>query len=197
MEMLSPDTNHSIETGLETTSETTQMPTSLTIIIAIPVVLLLLLVVVVTAIVLFACWRYKHQHTTKEEAPQSSSQTHIYQHQAIHLQEMGNTPEEHDPTSLHTQRNDKAATFDDPEYSVVTTELPLPDSRKPSESEIPSDHLYDQVDGKSEMKKAHTQQQDFEDEDHLYDKVDKKSNTNVPKSAMDRGQQNSYLLKQH
>ena len=184
--MSSPDTNRSTAAGSETTSETTQMPTFLTIIIAIPVVLLLLLVVVVAAIVLLVCWRYKHQRTVKEEASHTSSQTHTYQHQAINSEEMGNTSEEHVPTSPHTQGLDEAVTFDDQEYSLVTTELPLPDSRKPSESEIPSDHLYDQVDGKSEKKKAHTQQQDFEDEDHLYDEVDKKSNTTVPKSAMEK-----------
>ena len=70
-------------------------------------------------------------------------------------------------------------TFDDPEYAVVATELPLSDSKP-----IESDHLYDQEDRKE--KKAHTQQQDFEDEDHLYDEVDKKSNTTVSKSAMEK-----------
>ena len=178
--------------GSETTSETMQMLTSLTVIITIPVVLLLLLIVAVAALVLLVFWRYKHRHTAKEDAPHTSSQTHTYQHQPINLQEIGSMPEEHGPTSFHTQRHDEAATFDNAEYSVVATELPSYDSRQPSESEIPSDHLYDQVDGKIEKKKAHARQQDFEDEDHLYDEVDKKSNTTIPKSAMEkknRGQQ--------
>ena len=164
-----------------------QMPTSedqvdLTIIIAIPVVLFLLLIVAVIAIAFFFCWRYKHQHTTKEEAPQTSSQTHTYQHQAINLQERVTTREEQDLTSLNIQRSNEVVnenTFDDPEYAVVATELPLSDSKP-----IESDHLYDQEDRKE--KKAHTQQQDFEDEDHLYDEVDKKSNTTVSKSAMEK-----------
>ena len=171
---------------------TTGIPVTTIVIIAISVVLLLL-VVVVAAVVLLICWRYKHQHKTKQDtSSRTSSPTYTSQQQAINLQERVGTHEEQEPISLHTQRHDEAATFDDPEYSVVTTELPLPDSRKLSESEILSDHLYDQVDGKSEKKKAHTRQQDFEDEDHLYDEVDKKSNTTVPKSAMEkknRGQQ--------
>ena len=127
-------------------------------------ILLLLVGVVVVVLVL---WRCRHQHTAKEEASHTSSQTH----KTINLQEIGHIHEE------HTQVNDgvvSGSSVDEPEYSAVATNLPSPDSHKPIESGTPPDHLYDQVDEERE-KKAYTQQQaqSFKDEDHLYDEVDK------------------------
>ena len=171
----------------ETTSETAQtdsgFPVTIIIIIAIPVILVLVMIVAVAAILL-CCWRCKQKH---KEASHISSQMSTHTQQAINLQEVRSTPEEHDHTSLHTQRNDEWLsdnTSDNPEYSVVATEHPVPEAEL-IESENRSDHLYDQVDGKRK-EKARTQQQalPFEDEDQLYDKVYKKNAFAHPKSAM-------------
>ena len=178
----------------ETTSETTQtdvlptsgFPVTIIIITAIPVILVLILIVAV-AVILFCCWRCKQKHRVKEEASHSSGQISTHTQQAINLHEVRSTPEEHDHTSLHMQRNEEEVSgniFDDPEYSVVATEHPVSKAEL-IESENPSDHLHDQVDGKRKKEKARTQQQalPFEDEDRLYDETDKKNAFAHPKSA--------------
>ena len=178
----------------ETTSETAQtdvlptsgFPVTIIIITAIPVILVLMLIVAV-AVILLCCWRCKQKHRVKEEASHSSGQISTHTHQAINLQEVRSTPEEHDHTSLHIQRNEEDVSgnnSDGPEYSVVATEHPVSEAEL-IESENPSDHLHDQVDGKRKKEKARTQQQTppFEDEDHLYDETDKKNAFAHPKSA--------------
>ena len=174
----------------ETTSETTQtdelptsgFPVTIIIITAIPVILVLVLIVAVAAILL-CCWRCKQKH---KEASHITSQMSTHTQQDINLQEVRSTPEKHDHTSLHMQKNDEGLsddTSDDPEYSVVATEHPVSGAEL-IESKNPSDHLHDRVDGKRK-EKACTQQQTlpFEDEDHLYDEVDKKKVFAHPKSA--------------
>ena len=178
----------------ETTSETAQtdvlptsgFPVTIIIITAIPVILVLILIVAV-AVILLCCWRCKQKHRVKEEASHSSGQISTHTHQAINLQEVRSTPEEHDHTSLHIQRNGEEVsgnTSDGPEYSVVATEHPVSEAEL-TESENPSDHLHDQVDGKRKKEKACTQQQalPFEDEDRLYDETDKNNAFAHPKSA--------------
>ena len=66
------------------------------------------------------------------------------------------------------------SSVNEPEYSVVATRLPSPDSHMPIKSGTSPDHVYDQVDEKRE-KTVYTQQQaqSFKEEDHLYDEVDK------------------------
>ena len=91
---------------------------------------------------------------------------------------MGITRTGQDLTRLHTALDNETASensFHDPECLVIATEFHSSGSGL-IESENPSDHLYDQVGGKREKKKAHKQQQcqSFEDEGHLYDEVDKK-----------------------
>ena len=171
---------------LSNTTTTSETDLSLTtevlvnIIIAISVVLLLLLVVAVAAFIVLFCWRHKHH---KEEASHTSTR-------AINLQEVGNNCEKQGLTSLHTQRNDEEVSeniSDDPEYSVIATELPVSGTEL-IKSENPSDHLYDQVDRKRKKEKARTQQQalPFENEDHLYDEVDKKKVFAHPKSETEK-----------
>ena len=110
---------------------------------------LLFLLIVGVVVVVLVLWRCRHQHTAKEEASHTSSQTQ----QTINLQEIGHIHEE------HTQVNDgvvRGSSVNESEYSVVATNLPSPDSHKPIESGTPPDHLYDQVDEKRK-KKAYTQ----------------------------------------
>ena len=155
--------------------------TVITLVIVVVFILFLLLVGVV--VVVLVLWRCRHQHTAKEEASHTSSQTH----QPINLQEIGHIHEE------HTQVNDgvvSGSSVDEPEYSVVATN-PSPDSNKPIKSGTPPDHLYEQVDEKRK-KKVYTQQeaQSFKDKNHLYDEVNKQkalSDTGVVQFS--RGQQ--------
>ena len=191
--------NPTAETTSETVQTTSGFPVTIIIITAIPVILVLILIVAV-AVILLCCWRCKQKHRVKEEASHSSGQISTHTHQAINLQE---APEEHDHTSLHMQRNEEEVsgnTSDGPEYSVVATEHPVSEAEL-IESENPSDHLHDQVDGKRKKEKACTQQQalPFEDEDRLYDETDTKNAFAHPKSATKKKnhrQSNPHLLKQ-
>ena len=178
----------------------TTKPRSLdTVVIAIVIVVIFLLLLLVgVVVVVLVLWRYRHQHTAKEEDSHTSSQTQ----QTINLQEIGHIHEE------HTEVNDgvvSGSSVDEPEYSVVATKLPSPDSHKPIESGTPPNHLYDQVDEKRE-KKVYTQQQaqSFKEEDHLYDEADKQkvlSDTGVVQFSKlmtednNKGQQKSSPLK--
>ena len=174
--------NTTAETASETTqtdaSPTSGFPVTIIIITAIPALVLILIVAV--AVILLCCWRCKQKH---KEASHISTQMSTHTQQAINLQEVRSTPEEQDHTSLHMQRNDEEVsddTSDDPEYSVVATEHPVSGAEL-IESENPSDHLHDQVDG-NRKEKVCTQQQalPFEDKDH---EVDKKNAFAHPMSA--------------
>ena len=116
--------------------------TTLIAVVIVVVFLLLLLLVGVVVVVLVLC-RCRHHHTAKEEASHTSSQTQPSRHQTINLQEIGHTHEE------HTQVNDgvvSGSSVDEPEYSVIATKLPSPDSHEPIESGTSPYHYNDKVD---------------------------------------------------
>ena len=166
-------THTATDSPLTLTSDTVPTPKRDATVTAISVLFILLLLLLVgVVVVVLVLWRCRHQHTAKEEASHTSSQTQLGPHE-----KMRHTHEEHNLRSLHARVNDEGmseSSVNEAEYSVVATKLPLPDSHELESGTLP-DHIYDQVDEKRE-KKAYTQQQaqSFKDEDHhLYDEVDK------------------------
>ena len=182
-----PFTGSTTDTASTSTSDTVPTPKRDVTVTAISVLFILLLVLVGVMVVVLVLCRCRHQHTAKEEASHTSSQTQLGPHE-----KMRHTHEEHNLRSLHARVNDEGmseSSVNEPEYSVVATKFPSPDSHELESGTLP-DHIYDQVDEKRE-KKAYTQQQaqSSKDEDHLYDEADKQktlSDTGVVQFAKSR-----------